>query len=169
MAQLAARILISALAVAGAGALAACSVDKQADQTARTFNDELRSGTASADTHLGAPLQTPDAQAAIAQYHASLPTDAPTAVKNTGFNFNTDNTGAQMSLTYEYDFNGGRVINITDVLTKPTGQTTWSVIGFKVEPTGGAADAAGAPPPAANASGSDASGSQPPPSNAQGN
>jgi hypothetical protein len=173
------KALTTVLAVASVGALAACSIDKEADTTARTFNDELRAGTTASDTHLGAPLQTPDAQAAIAQMHGSLPTDTPT-VKNTGFNISTDNGNNQMSLTYEYDFAGGKVYDITDVLQKNAGQTTWSVIGFKVDPQGAAAQAAATPAaPAANAAPQDAAanaaapqdaaGAPPPASNAQGN
>jgi hypothetical protein len=163
------KVLITALAIAAVGALAACSVDKEADAASRKFNDELRAGTTAGDPAVGAPLQAADAQAAIAQFHATLPADAPTAVKNTGFNFNTENGNTQMSLTYEYDFAGGKVINITDVLAKNSGQTAWSVIGFRVEPAGGGAtENAGAPPPATNGS-ADASGGAAPASNAQGN
>ena len=172
------KVLLTALAViASAGALAACSVDKEADAAARKFNDELRAGTTGSDPAVGPQLQTPDAQNLIAAFHAQSPTDAPTAVTNTGFNFNSENGNTQMQLTYKYDFSGGRTMVIDDVLQKNSGQTTWQVVGFKLEPgatamtgpqggsTNAPQDAAGAPPPP---SGGDASGGAPA-SNASGN
>jgi hypothetical protein len=150
------RTIITALALAGAGGLGACSIDKEADAAARQFNDEVRTGANLAgDPHVGPQLTAADAAAALAAFHAALPTDAPSAVKNTGFSFNSDNTGATYSLTYEYDFAGGRQVMMTDTMQKLTGQTTWTIIGFKGEPGGGApTDTAGAPPPSSNASGS---------------
>jgi hypothetical protein len=148
-----ARIVPLALALAGAATLAGClKVDKDADAAARGFNDEVRNGTPlTGDTHVGPQLNGPDAAPMLAKFRAAIPTSAPTSAKNTGFSSNTDNTGTTLSLTYELDFPGGRVVTVTDALQKPSGQTAWTIVGFKGEPSGPSSEiSAGSLPPASS-------------------
>lgn len=149
------RILPLAVALAAAVALAGClKIDKEADAASRAFNDEVRTGAPlTGDPHVGPQLTGPDAAGALAQFRQALPAAAPTAVRNTGFAFNTDNTGTTLSLTYEYDFPGGRTVRVTDVLQKPSGQSAWTIVGFKGVTSGpSSAISAGMPPPATSGS-----------------
>jgi len=133
----------TAAALALALALAACSLpaaDKQSDQIARTFYDELRTGAdLDRDAHVGAALKTEDAKAEIAALRVWLPKTAPASVKNTGWNYaSSTGAGAWAQLAHAYAY-PDRTIRVQTVMQKAPGQSSWSVIGFEAERDGAAA------------------------------
>jgi hypothetical protein len=130
------------VAIAGIAALGACSLpaaDKQSDQIARGFYEELRTGAdLTADPHLDAALKTPAATAALAQFRSQLPAQPATKVNNTGWNYASslgEGSSAQLSHAYVYP---DRTIDVQTVLRKAPGQTSWMIVGFEAEREGSA-------------------------------
>jgi hypothetical protein len=135
-------LLLRRLPAALALALGACSLpaaDKQSDQIARTFYDELRtSADIDRDDHVDASLKTEDAKAEFAALRTWLPKTAPTTVKNTGWNYaSSTGAGAWAQLAHAYVYSD-RTIRVQTVMQKAPGQSTWSIIGFEAERDGAA-------------------------------
>jgi hypothetical protein len=125
---------------AAALAISACSLpaaDKESDQIARTFYQELRTGAdLDRDAHVDPSLKTDAAQAEIAQLRAWLPAAAPTSVQNTGWNYSSSTgAGAWAQLAHAYVY-PDRTIRVETVLQKAPGQTMWSIVGFEAERDG---------------------------------
>jgi hypothetical protein len=128
------RFAILALA---ALALAACKpeppkLDPDADQIARAFFDEVRTGAdLDADPHLAHELKNPTTEEQIGNFRTLIPVEPPHSVELRDSTVSTDSTGTTTKLTDVYHYVDRDLIAQTALFKSPGGVEP-VIVGFRV-------------------------------------